>query len=379
MAFLFLGPNRLASPRVNGYLVKASSNPFTFYDFSSPQSEHTWIDVESSINLAAAIFVAVSILKALKTEDLSRKLEVNYVKFQFRGDFSLCVFISSYWEGKPLIDDKGFVDSGCSRHVTGNIAYLSDFKEFDGGYVTFGGGAHGGSGPRCQDNILGGVDAQTRFETTSNSLLDPPSLKWFHIEVGEDNMKPLELMTNCTKLCEMVLDLEMAKDAQAKEIVGLKKRGKRVRERKKIISKIDDVVNDLKIRNVTPKAVTTAAATTTTTRPKARGVVVQEPSEFRTTTSSPQPSKTKDKGKAIMIEPEVPLKKKYQVALDEEMTRNLEAQLQAELIEEERLARKKEEEANIALIESWENTQAVMEADRLLAGTLNKRARGVDR
>ncbi|GJY38484.1 putative ribonuclease H-like domain-containing protein [Tanacetum coccineum] len=27
---------------------------------------------------------------------------------------------------------------------TGNIAYLSDFKEFDGGYVTFGGGAHGG-------------------------------------------------------------------------------------------------------------------------------------------------------------------------------------------------------------------------------------------
>ncbi|GKD86241.1 putative ribonuclease H-like domain-containing protein, partial [Tanacetum coccineum] len=46
--------------------------------------------------------------------------------------------------GKPLMDDKGFVDSGFSRHMTGNIAYLSDFKEFDGGYITFGGGAHGG-------------------------------------------------------------------------------------------------------------------------------------------------------------------------------------------------------------------------------------------
>ncbi|GJZ62177.1 putative ribonuclease H-like domain-containing protein [Tanacetum coccineum] len=46
--------------------------------------------------------------------------------------------------GKPQQDDTGFVDSGCSRHMTGNIAYLSDFKEFDGGYVTFGGGAHGG-------------------------------------------------------------------------------------------------------------------------------------------------------------------------------------------------------------------------------------------
>ncbi|GKB88902.1 putative ribonuclease H-like domain-containing protein [Tanacetum coccineum] len=46
--------------------------------------------------------------------------------------------------GKPQQDDTRFVDSGCSRHMTGNIAYLLDFKEFDGGYVTFGGGAHGG-------------------------------------------------------------------------------------------------------------------------------------------------------------------------------------------------------------------------------------------
>ncbi|GJY67036.1 putative ribonuclease H-like domain-containing protein [Tanacetum coccineum] len=46
--------------------------------------------------------------------------------------------------GKPQHDDKEFVDSGCSRHMTGNIAYLSYFKEFDGGYVAFGGGAYGG-------------------------------------------------------------------------------------------------------------------------------------------------------------------------------------------------------------------------------------------
>ncbi|GJW15763.1 putative ribonuclease H-like domain-containing protein [Tanacetum coccineum] len=45
---------------------------------------------------------------------------------------------------KPSLNDKGFVDSGCSRHMPGNIAHLSDFKDFDGGYVTFGGGAYGG-------------------------------------------------------------------------------------------------------------------------------------------------------------------------------------------------------------------------------------------
>ncbi|GJW99184.1 putative ribonuclease H-like domain-containing protein [Tanacetum coccineum] len=46
--------------------------------------------------------------------------------------------------GKPQLDDKGFVDSGCSRHMTDNIAYLSNFKQFDGGYVALGGGAYGG-------------------------------------------------------------------------------------------------------------------------------------------------------------------------------------------------------------------------------------------
>ncbi|GKE08777.1 putative ribonuclease H-like domain-containing protein [Tanacetum coccineum] len=44
----------------------------------------------------------------------------------------------------PQIEDQGYVDSGCSRHMTGNMSYLSNFKDFDGGYVTFGGRAKGG-------------------------------------------------------------------------------------------------------------------------------------------------------------------------------------------------------------------------------------------
>nr|GEX87220.1 hypothetical protein [Tanacetum cinerariifolium] len=38
------------------------------------------------------------------------------------------------------IDDKGYCDSGCSRHMTGNISYFSDYEPFDGGYVSFGQG-----------------------------------------------------------------------------------------------------------------------------------------------------------------------------------------------------------------------------------------------
>nr|GFB10545.1 hypothetical protein [Tanacetum cinerariifolium] len=38
------------------------------------------------------------------------------------------------------IDDKGYWDSGCSRHMTGSISYLSDFEPLDRGYVSFGQG-----------------------------------------------------------------------------------------------------------------------------------------------------------------------------------------------------------------------------------------------
>nr|GEU51931.1 hypothetical protein [Tanacetum cinerariifolium] len=35
------------------------------------------------------------------------------------------------------LKDKGIVDSGCSRHMTGTKSYLSDYQEFDGGFVAF--------------------------------------------------------------------------------------------------------------------------------------------------------------------------------------------------------------------------------------------------
>nr|GEX35139.1 hypothetical protein [Tanacetum cinerariifolium] len=43
-------------------------------------------------------------------------------------------------KGNPqhALKDKGVIDSGCSRHMTGNMSYLFDFEEFNGGYVAFG-------------------------------------------------------------------------------------------------------------------------------------------------------------------------------------------------------------------------------------------------
>nr|GFD29971.1 hypothetical protein [Tanacetum cinerariifolium] len=40
-------------------------------------------------------------------------------------------------KGNPqqALKDKCVIDSGCSRHMTGNISYLSNFEELNGGYV----------------------------------------------------------------------------------------------------------------------------------------------------------------------------------------------------------------------------------------------------
>ncbi|GJT58714.1 hypothetical protein Tco_1002247 [Tanacetum coccineum] len=132
-----------------------------------------------------------------------------------------------------------------------------------------------------------------------------------------------------------------------------------------------------KSKVVIQEPVQSTATTAPSTIPKAKGITFRDAGESTTRTpTSVSSSSIKDKGKAKMDEPEVPLKKKDQIALDEEMARNLEAQIQAELIEEERLARKKEEEANIALIESWDNTQAMMEADFELAQRLQAEEQG---
>ncbi|GKB59509.1 hypothetical protein Tco_0915695 [Tanacetum coccineum] len=73
-----------------------------------------------------------------------------------------------------------------------------------------------------------------------------------------------------------------------------------------------------------------------------------------------------DKGKGILIEPVKPMNKKDLIRLDEETALNL----QDEFDEEERLVREKaekEEEANIALIETWDDIHAKIDADHQLA------------
>ncbi|GJU12752.1 putative ribonuclease H-like domain-containing protein [Tanacetum coccineum] len=48
--------------------------------------------------------------------------------------------------GNPqqALKNKGICDSGCSRHMTGNKDFLTDYQDIDEGFVAFGGGTRGG-------------------------------------------------------------------------------------------------------------------------------------------------------------------------------------------------------------------------------------------
>ncbi|GJX18781.1 ribonuclease H-like domain-containing protein [Tanacetum coccineum] len=185
---------------------------------------------------------------------------------------------------------------------------------------------------------------------------------------GEDRLKLNELMELCTSLSQRVLDLDNTKTSQAAEITELKKRVKKLEGKRKskppgmkrlfkigrsaqVVSSEDEeefAEHDVVEKEVSTAEVTTDSTTTTTVdeltlaqtlieikaaKPKARGVIVQEPSEFTTTTSPSQPSQlpqAKDKGKAKMVEPEKPLKKKDHIMFDKE------AEEQGELTIEEK-------------------------------------------
>nr|GEY00895.1 putative ribonuclease H-like domain-containing protein [Tanacetum cinerariifolium] len=252
-----------------------------------------------------------------------------------------------------------------------------------------------GGGPRCQE-AMGDTIAQTRFENVSKLSNDSLLARGNTLQSDEDELKLNELMELCTNLQTRVLDLEKTKTTQANVIDSLKKRVKKLERRNKsrthklkrlykvcLTDRVESLDNedslgedaskherrindidadeDITLVNVQADAemfdadkdlggeevfveqevvadkekndevtLAQALAELKTSNPKPKGVIIQEPKE--------------------LVKP----KKKDQIRLDEEAA----LKLQAELDEEQTLARekaKKEIEANIALIETWDD------------------------
>ncbi|GJU44465.1 putative ribonuclease H-like domain-containing protein [Tanacetum coccineum] len=124
-------------------------------------SKDTSSFAESSLNVdKETVFLVDKKIKFVKPKN-HEKLVKKSVRLIFvnsvRVNQANVVKDSACWVWRPTKVDSAsitlkkhnYIDArgrsnGCSRHMTGNITYLLDFKEFDGGYVTFRGGAHGG-------------------------------------------------------------------------------------------------------------------------------------------------------------------------------------------------------------------------------------------
>ncbi|GJT87477.1 ribonuclease H-like domain-containing protein [Tanacetum coccineum] len=78
---------------------------------------------------------------------------------------------ASAWQSTMDLQDQGVIDSGCSRHMTGNMSYLTDYEEINGGYVAFGGNPKGGkiTGRATKDEISGILKS---FITRVENLID---------------------------------------------------------------------------------------------------------------------------------------------------------------------------------------------------------------
>ncbi|GKA81960.1 hypothetical protein Tco_0788708 [Tanacetum coccineum] len=239
-------------------------------------------------------------------------------------------------------------------------------------------GTSSGSGPKCQET-MGDTIAQTGFENVFTQSYDP--------------------------LLVRVLDLEKTKTTQAKEIVSLKRRVKKLEQKKRsrthkqkrlrkvgatarvesyddeslgkdaskqgridAIDANDDItlVSDVGNKVSTAGAATTVSLATTTTATTIDEITLAQALQELKSTKPKGKIQSQDKGKGIMIEEPVnKLSNKDQLKLDEEIA----LKLQAEIDEEERIASAEEEkidEANIA----WDDIQAKVDADYQLAERL---------
>nr|GEU51516.1 hypothetical protein [Tanacetum cinerariifolium] len=250
-----------------------------------------------------------------------------------------------------------------------------------------------GGSPKCQDTILGDRPAQTRFERFSKQSHEPSLSRVNTFGSRDDNMQLMELMKLCTKLSDRVLALENNKTAQDLEITHLKKRVTRLEKKSYINITTAEPVTTV-CAPITTTGVSVSAAEPSTPPPTTTTIIEDEDLTIAQTLIKIKSEKSKEKAKergskenstetatrpakgVIMREAKKPLKKKNQIEFDEEVARNLKAQLQAELEEEEMLARQKEEEANIALIDEWDDVQAMMDADHELAKRLQAEEQG---
>ncbi|GKC01541.1 hypothetical protein Tco_0987677 [Tanacetum coccineum] len=244
----------------------------------------------------------------------------------------------------------------------------------------------------CQE-AMGDTIAQTRSKRVSTPSYDSPLLGVNTPRSDEERIELKELMDMCTKLSDRVLDLENPRVESSKESLGEKDASKQERNSDNTeelnvcedehMFDLSDLAGTQVVLEEEPielvedkcsaeKGVSAAKDKDSTADPVTTASVNRNDVTLAETLMAIR--STKDKGKGIMQEPEKPVKVKGkdQIEYDADVAQRL----QAELDEEARLEREREEEAsNVALIEEWDSIEARIDVDAQLAERLQAEER----
>ncbi|GJR95804.1 hypothetical protein Tco_0267978 [Tanacetum coccineum] len=314
--------------------------------------------------------------------------------------------------------DQGIFDSGCSRHMTGNKSFLTDYQEIDGGFVAFGRnqewmeGYNGKAFLLTASSLEAEQDSGLRLHL--NSPMNPPfshSQEFTTLEemIGQHETNGIDgtligknmiLSAKTTSwnefsstMASAIICLATNKnfnfskyifDNMVKNLEGrLEKKSKEFGKEKEVKNtRVQEIKEGMKIADLDADAKVTLVDETQK---------MNDDNLMFDTHMLEEQEKKVDEKEVSAADPVTTRCEYYDPALNVEVTtvdaltttineltlaqalieikaaKPKASQLQAELEEEERISRLKEEKANIALLESWDNTQAMMDADFQLA------------
>nr|GEW64734.1 ribonuclease H-like domain-containing protein [Tanacetum cinerariifolium] len=147
---------KMAQPTSRNHAQRGNHKQYAQMTLLNPQRH-----VVPAVVLTQSKLVPITAARPVSTVvPKSRKMGMETKMPNFRPCFPQHKCINDPKKGNPqhALKDKVVIDSGCSRHMTGNMSYLSDFEELNGGYVAFGRNPKGGKISRKGKIRTGNLD-----------------------------------------------------------------------------------------------------------------------------------------------------------------------------------------------------------------------------
>nr|GFB26205.1 hypothetical protein [Tanacetum cinerariifolium]GFB60416.1 hypothetical protein [Tanacetum cinerariifolium] len=132
-------------------LPKFANDTVTNYSRPTPSIDSSKSNTSDMQNSNSSVFehressdciMSKPMIKFVKAADCPKVVKTNKTKTARKSPVKYAEMYRSTSKSpkgnsQNNIDDKGYWDSGCSRHMTGNISNLSEYVPYDEGYVSF--------------------------------------------------------------------------------------------------------------------------------------------------------------------------------------------------------------------------------------------------